>query len=100
MAMGTARQPHNEVCRERAMQSLKSEAKTKNAERRKREVIENEEEMEKKENKSDEPDVPEARAGGSEDYLETHAMKKKEEENAGGSKGEGMTSKGWSKRGW
>jgi hypothetical protein len=45
LAMGTARQPHNEACRERFMQLLKSEAKAKNAERRKREVIENEEEM-------------------------------------------------------
>ena len=62
------------------------EAKAKNAERRKREVIENEEEMKKKRNKSDEPDVPEARAGGSEDHLKTDAMKETEEGNRRGFK--------------
>ena len=71
LGRGSARQPHNETCRERFMQLLKMEAKVKNAEMRKRDVVEKAEGMEEQDKKKKKPEQPEAHAGGSDDHLKT-----------------------------
>ena len=74
LGMGSARQPHNEACRQRFMQLLKTEAKVKNAERRKRDAVEKAEEVEAQDKKK--LKQTEAHAGGIDDHIKTEFQRK------------------------